>query len=444
MSSTSNSAWSSRLGFILASASSAIGLGAIWKFPFWAGTNGGAAFIIPFLIFTFTIGVVLVMAECALGRAGRGSAVHALKSIGGPAFAIIGGLAVLNAYIILTYYSVIGGWCISYLFDSVMGNVIHSDPKVLTANFNNLVSDGPLSVFFMFLFLTATCGVVALGVEKGIEMVAKYLMPLLFVLMILIIIRSMMMPGAWEGMQFLFSFNWEQVTTQSILNAMGFTFFSLSLGAGILLTYGSYLSNHTDIPSSSVWVAFLSTQAALLAGVMIIPAAFAFGMDPAAGPGLVFITIPVIFEHMPAGAFLAMAFYICLFIAAITSSVSLLEVVVAYLIKEWHMHRRSATILCWGTLFILSSIQALSFGPLSDIKISGMPLFDFSDYVCSNIFMPLGGLCIAALAGWKAWPTMKQQLMMPQAHSALYMGWIRLTISVLAPALVLVVLFSGI
>ena len=444
MASSSNSAWSSRLGFILASASSAIGLGAIWKFPFWAGTNGGAAFIIPFLIFTFTIGVVLVMAECAMGRAGRGSAVHALKTIGGPAYAIIGGLAVLNAYIILTYYSVIGGWCVSYLFDSVLGNVLSNDPEVLTGNFGALVSDGPVNVFYMFLFLTATCAVVALGVEKGIELIAKYLMPVLFLLMILIIIRTMMMPKAWEGMQFLFSFNWEQVTTQSILNAMGFTFFSLSLGAGILVTYGSYLGKGTDIPSSSVWVAFLSTQAALLAGVMIIPAAFAFGMDPAAGPGLVFITIPMIFEHMPAGALLAVAFYVCLFIAAITSSVSLLEVVVAYLINEWHMHRRSATILCWGTLFVLASIQALSFGPLSNWTINGMALLDFSDYVCSNIFMPMGGLAIAALAGWFAWPTMKAQLLDPQTHSALFVAWVRLAIAVLAPALVLVVLVSGI
>lgn len=442
--STSDSAWSSRLGFILASASSAIGLGAIWKFPYWAGTNGGAAFIIPFLIFTFTIGVVLVMAECAMGRAGRGSAVHALKNMGGSVFAFVGGLAVLNAYIILTYYSVIGGWCVSYLFESILGNVLSNDAKVLADQFNGLVTDGPTNVFFMFLFLTATCGVVALGVEKGIEMIAKYLMPILFVLMVLIIIRTMMMPNAWEGMQFLFSFNWEQVSAQSILNAMGFTFFSLSLGAGILVTYGAYLSKNTDIPSSSVWVAFLATQAALLAGVMIIPAAFAFGMDPAAGPGLVFITIPMIFEHMPAGAFLAVAFYICLGIAAITSSVSLLEVVVAYLINEWHMHRRSATILCWGTLFVFASIQALGFSTFADFTVAGMSLLDFSDYVCSNILMPLGGLSIAALAGWIAWPTMKAQMVLIKDHNPIYIGWIRLTITILAPALVAIVLISGI
>ena len=385
-----------------------------------------------------------IVKEALPGASGSSWPLHALKSVGGPFFALVGGIAVLNAYIILTYYSVIGGWCVSYMAESFMGNVVNGDPKILTDHFKALVGNGTVNVFFMFLYLTATCAVVALGVEKGIEKIAKYLMPLLFILMIFIIIRSLMMPGSWEGMQFLFSFNWEQVSGATILNAMGFTFFSLSLGAGIMVTYGSYLSSHTDIPGSSVWVAFLSTQAALLAGVMIIPAVFAFGMDPAAGTGLVFITIPMIFEHMPLADVLAAAFYICLFIAAITSSVSLLEVVVAYLINEWRMRRRAATALCWVSLFILASIQALSFSSLSWVEIHGMSLFDFSDYLCSNILMPIGGLCIAALAGWKAWPIMKAQMLAIRKHSWLTLNWIRLTISLLAPALVIVVLLSGI
>ena len=177
---------------------------------------------------------------------------------------------------------------------------------------------------------------------------------------------------------------------------------------------------------------------------MILPAVFAFGMDPASGPGLVFITIPMIFEHMPIGEVLAVAFYVCLFIAAITSSVSLLEVVVAYLINEWHMRRRAAVALCWVTLFILASIQALSFSSLSEIQFNGMSLFDFSDYVCSNILMPIGGLCIAILAGWLSWPVMKEQLTAISPHSAITIAWIRLAITVLAPALVIVVLVSSI
>ncbi len=442
--STPQSAWGSKLGFILASASSAIGLGAIWKFPFWAGTNGGAAFIIPFLIFTFTIGIVLVMAECAVGRAGRGSAVQAMKTLGGPAFRVFGGLAVLNSYIILTYYCVIGGWCISYLFESVMGNVLNPDTSVLAAQFGGLIGDSTISVFYTFLFLTATCAVVALGVEKGIEKVSKFLMPMLFILMVVLIVRTMLLPGAWDGVKFMFSFNWEQVSVQSLLNAMGFTFFSLSLGAGILVTYGSYLSNKTDIVGSSVWVAVLATQASLLAGLMIIPASFAFGIDPAAGPGLVFITIPMIFQNMPLGAFLAVAFYICLFIAAITSAVSLLEVAVAYLINEWKFSRTKATMVCWGTLFAFATIQALGFSTFADFRVGGMQLLDFSDYVCSNILMPLGGLAIALLAGYCAWPKIKAELSQPIVHSEGLLKGLRLTVTVLAPALVITVLLSGI
>ena len=322
--------------------------------------------------------------------------------------------------------------------------MFHCDPNGRCAQFESVVGHGTLDFFFIFVCLTATGGVIVFGVEKGIEKIAKYLMPLLFILMIFIIIRSLMMPGSWEGMQFLFSFNWEQVSGATILNAMGFTFFSLSLGAGIMVTYGSYLSSHTDIPGSSVWVAFLSTQAALLAGVMIIPAVFAFGMDPAAGTGLVFITIPMIFEHMPMPDVLAAAFYVCLFIAAITSSVSLLEVVVAYLINEWGMRRRAATALCWITLFIFASLQALSFSSFSWIEINGMSLFDFSDYVCSNILMPLGGLSIVDLARWKAWPGMQQHMLAIRHPSVLTIGLIRLTSYLLASDIAAVCLISGI
>ena len=437
------SVWTSRLGFILASASSAVGLGAIWKFPFWAGTNGGAAFIIPFLLFTFTIGIVLVMAEFAIGRAGRGSAVAALKNVGGKWYGLFGGLAVFNAYIILSYYSVVGGWCVAYLVDAIGFNVVASDAQVLTAHFTNLIADGSGNVLYMFLFLTMTAAVVAMGVEKGIENIAKFLMPLLFLLMLFIIVRCLMMPGAMQGLKFMFSFHWDQVTTESILNAMGFTFFSLSLGCAILVTYGSYLTDSTDIPGSSMWVAVLATQAALLGGMMILPAVFAFGMDPAAGPSLVFLTIPRVFSQMPMGEFLAIAFYLCLGIAAITSSVSLFEGVVAYLINSWHLTRHAASSLCWGSLFIFGSVQALSFGPWSDVKIAGMGIFDFTDYICTNVFMPIGGLSIAFLAGWAAWPRIRGELVRSVNHSPVLLNMIRFSIAVLAPLLVGVVLWSG-
>lgn len=440
---TTSSEWSSRLGFILASAGSAIGLGAIWKFPFWAGVNGGGAFIIPYIIFTFTIGVALVIAEVAIGRRGRGSALTAMKRLGGPWFGYLGAFAVLTSFLIVSYYSVVGGWCVSYLVDAFTGNATSTDAEMLKNHFNSLVSDGTRNTAWHLVFLSLTCGVVIAGVEQGIERLSKYLMPTLFVLMLAIIVRGLTLPGAWEGVVFLFDFSFEKLTASSILNAMGFTFFSLSLGAGILVTYGSYLSEKTCIPSSSMWVAVLAIQAALLAGLMIMPAVFAFGLEPNAGPGLVFITVPMIFGSIPFGDVFAALFYICLLVAALTSSVSLLEVVTAFLQNEWHLSRRTAVIGCWVSLFFLGAVSALSFGTWSGFTIAGRNFFDFLDFVCTNFFMPAGGLAVALLAGWRAWPVIREEVLAVRQYGEGTVKLIHFMLSYLSPILVLVAFYQG-
>ncbi len=440
---TNNAQWSSRLGFILASAGSAIGLGAIWKFPFWAGANGGAAFIIPYIVFTFTIGLALVMAEVAIGRRGRGSVVSAMRRVGGRWFGALGALGVLTSFFILSYYSVVGGWCVAYLWDAIQGNVTINDANLLKSHFGHLVSTPELNVFWHFVFLTLTCGTVALGVESGIERLSKYLMPTLFILMLAIIVRGLTLPGAWAGVEYLFNFSWDKVTSNAILNAMGFTFFSLSLGAGILVTYGSYLSDKTDVPNASLWVAVLAIQAALLAGLMIMPAVFAFGLEPNGGPGLVFVTVPMIFSHIPFGGVFALLFYICLLVAALTSAVSLLEVVTAYLQNEWHLSRKVATIVNWVSLFLLGSVSALSFGPWSGFTVSGRNFFDLLDYICSNYMMPLGGFAVAILAGWVAWPMMRQQITAVKPYSEAALSLLRIMIAFLAPILVAVAIYQG-
>ena len=442
MASTS-SEWSSRLGFILASAGSAIGLGAIWKFPFWAGVNGGGAFIIPYILFTFTIGVALVIAEVAIGRRGRGSALTAMKRLGGPWFGYLGAFAVFSSFLIVSYYSVVGGWCVSYLVDAFTGNATSTDPEMLKNHFNSLVSDGTRNTAWHFVFLSLTCGVVIAGVEQGIERLSKYLMPTLFILMLCIIVRGLTLPGAWEGVVFLFDFSFEKLTPSSVLNAMGFTFFSLSLGAGILVTYGSYLSDKTCIPSSSMWVAVLAIQAALLAGLMIMPAVFAFGLEPNAGPGLVFITVPMIFGSIPFGDVFAALFYICLLVAALTSSVSLLEVVTAFLQNEWHLSRRTSVIGCWISLFFLGAVSAFSFGPWSGFTIAGRNFFDFLDFVCTNFFMPAGGLAVALLAGWRAWPVIREEIVAVRHYSEGTVKLIHFMLSYLSPILVLVAFYQG-
>lgn len=443
MSTSSTAQWSSRLGFILASAGSAIGIGAIWKFPFWAGANGGGAFIIPYIFFTFTIGVMLVMAEIALGRRGRGSAVSAMMRVSGRWSAPLGVFAVLTSFLILSYYSVVGGWCVAYLFDAVTGSVAISDAEALKAHFANLVSDGYLNVGWHFVFLAITCGTVALGVQQGIERLSKYLMPTLFILMLAIIVRCLMLDGAWEGVKYLFAFDWDTVTSSAILNAMGFTFFSLSLGAGILITYGSYLQKESNIVSASIWVAVLAIQAALLAGLMIMPAVFAFGLEPNAGPGLVFVTVPMIFSQIPLGGFFALLFYICLLTAALTSAVSLLEVVVAFLHNEWHLSRRLSVTVCFVSLFLLGAVSALSFGVWSDFTIGGRNFFDFLDFVCTNFMMPAGGLAVAAIMGWKAWPIFKEELVTAKPYSEAVLSAIHWIVAILAPILVLVAVFQG-
>ena len=441
---TTATTWGSRIGFILAGAGSAIGLGSIWKFPFWAGINGGSGFIIPYIIFTFTIGITLLIAELVVGRAGRGSALHALKHLGGPVFSVMGGIAVLTSFVILSYYSVVGGWCVKYLFDSLCGELVTNDPKVLQATFGALVGDGLTNSLWHFSFLTLTCGVVALGVVNGIERLSKYLLPTLFILMIVIMIRSLSLPGAMEGVKFLFDFSFDKLTWMSVLNAMGFTFFSLSLGCGIMVTYGAYLKDSTDIPNSSLWIAYLAIQTALLAGLMIMPAVFAMGQDPNAGPGLVFVTIPFIFSQIPFGWFFMLLFNVCLLVAALTSSVSLLEVCIAYLQNEWHMKRISASILCYVGLALLGCVSALSFGVWSEVKIFDRIIFDFLDWFCSNIMMPLGGLSIALLAGWKAWNSTYVQVNLVRKYSASANSFIKFSLRFLAPLLVLVVIATGV
>lgn len=439
---SNNTQWGSRLGFILASAGSAIGLGAIWKFPFWAGANGGGAFIIPYVLFTFTIGVALAAAEIAIGRHGRGSVVSALRKTGGKSFAVLGGFSVLTAYVILSYYSVVGGWCFAYLVESVTGSIALSDANDLKEHFGTLVTDGASNVGWHLAFLSLTCATVVFGIQRGIERVSKFLMPTLFVLMLAIIARCLMLPGASAGIAYLFDFSWEDVTSTAVLNAMGFTFFSLSLGAGILVTYGSYLSKETCIPNASLWVAVLAVQASLLAGLMIMPAVLRSGSNPMRARGSFSSRCPSSSRTFRGGSFRS-ALYVCLLVAALTSSVSLLEVVVSFLQNEWRLTRAVSVALCWVTLFVLGAFSVLSFGVWSNLQFFGRTIFDLLDFVCTNVLMPVGGLTIAVLAGWKAWPAVRDELTSARAYSPATLKFLRASIAVLAPILVLVAIYQG-
>lgn len=431
--------WGSKLGFILAATGSAVGLGAIWKFPYMVGANGGSAFLLPFILMVFTMGVVLILAEFIIGRAGRGSVVTSFKRIAGPLWAPLGFVGVFCAFLIMTYYSNVGGWCLTYLFESVMGKAASTDLALLEKTFTDTVSTPLSAIIYQTLFLAITAGILIFGVNKGIERISKILMPLLFVLMIILIVKGLTLPGATEGLKFLFAPRWDQVTANSLLNAMGFTFFSLSLGMGIMITYGSYISHKEDLPSSAIWVAFLALVSALLAGLMVIPPVLAFGLNPSAGPGLTFITMPAVFANFPFPNFFAFCFYGCLFVAALTSMISLFEVPLAYLMDEWHLKRKSAAILLFVSLTICSIPCALAMGPWSDIKIFGKNFFDFADFVACNILMPVSALFVIAITGWFFFDKSKYEVNLTKERNETWMKVFRFLLAFVAPCFIAVI-----
>ena len=441
--STPRSAWSSRLGFILAAAGSSVGLGAIWKFPYMAGTNGGSIFMLPTIAFALTIGLALLIAEMSMGRAARGGAGTAYLKLGGRAWSVIGFISVATGALVLAFYSVVGGWCTHYLLASLTGNPAADDPQALRAAFEAFAADPYEAAGCHVLFLSATALVVLAGVQKGIERVGKVLMPLLFILMLVLIGRGLTLPGAMEGVKFLFKPDWEAFTGEALLNAMGFAFFSLSVGSGSMMNYGSYLSKDVNIGPATLWIVVLAVMASVLGGLMIMPAVFAFGLSPDAGPGLTFATMPAVFSHMPLGSFFAVLFFLSLFVAALTSAISILEMPSQLFVDRHGFPRRNAVLLVATGLGILGVFCALSFGPLNGVKLFGLTLFEGLDYLTSNIGMPLGCLGIAVVGCWTAWPAIRAELTKNGRWSEKGLAAFRLFAGILAPVLILVVAARG-
>ena len=436
--------WTSRLGFILASAGAAVGLGAIWKFPYMAGTNGGAAFIVPYIAFCFTIGMFLLLAELVVGRAGRAASIKSMIKVGKQKYwGIFGLIGVLTGFFILTFYSTVGGWCVAYLVDALMGNGVVTDLNQLGAYFGKFIGNPWVGIFYQLIFMVLTAGTVVFGVQKGIERLAKYLMPTLFILMLVLIARGLTLPNAWQGVEFMFSFNWDQFNADSLFNAMGFCFFSLSVGAGTLIVYASYLSDDANLPQSTAWVAFLGILAALLGGLMVMPAVFAFGLEPTAGPGLTFVTMPAVFAHMPMGQFFAILFYACLVVAALTSSVSIFEAVTSAL-NDVKVPRRAAVPLAFISMMTVGIFCTMSFGPLANFKIFGKTIFDLLDYLTSNVGMPITALGLAIIAAWVNWEETRKQLTTACSLSPLTLNIIRFGIGVIAPLVIIIVVARSI
>lgn len=444
MSGAQRKTWTSRIGFVLASAGAAVGLGAIWKFPYMAGTNGGSAFLFPYILMTFTVGAALLIAEVALGRAGRGGIVTAYRNLAGRAWVPAGYLGVLTGFLVLCFYSAIGGWTLAYFAEAVTGSGLIADQNELGAHFGAFVSDPVLALGFQWLFLLINGLIVALDVTKGIERISKVLMPLLFVMMLVLIGRGLMLPGATAGLEFLFKFDPSTFTWSALLQAMGFTFFSLCVGCGCMLTYGSYLDKGSNLVGGCLWITFLAVVSSILGGLMIMPSVFAFGLDPTAGPGLTFITMPAVFAQLPFGQVFAVIFYLCIVVAAVTSSVSMIEIVVAFLVDEHRLSRSAAAMLATLALAIVGALPCLSFGKLSDITFfGGKTIFDMFDFFTSNISLPIGGLIILWLAGQKCWPMIRDDITRNSNLSEGQLKFLRTMMIGFSPILVLIVLISG-
>lgn len=438
--------FASSFGVLVAMAGSAVGLGNLWRFPYLVGTNGGAAFIVIYLAIVFLLAIPIMYAEFVIGRRAQTDVFGAFKKLApGSKWGIIGIISIVCCTIILGFYVVVGGWTIDYMVKACMQQFSSANAD-FTQMFASSVQSSYSPLIYMLVFTLLSGGVLLAGVKDGIEKYSKILMPALFIIVVILAIRSVTLPNSGAGVEFMFKPDFSKVTTDTFLDALGQAFFSLSVGFGIIFTYASYVNRKESIIKMSAQTAIADTLFAILAGVAIMPAVFAFGLEPGQGPGLLFVTIPYIFSQLPLGGVLAVLFFFVLFVAAITSSISLLEVVVAYLIEEFKIKRRNAVITVVLVVTLIGVFCSLSQGVLSDVKIFGLNIFDLLDYTSANILIPLGAMLIVLFAGWR----MSKADFIDEITSggerkvkAWYLTVILISIKYLAPVIIGVIMVRG-
>ena len=399
--------WSSRLIFILAAAGSAVGLGNIWRFPYVAGENGGGAFVLVYLACIFLIGIPIMASEILIGRAGRQSPINSMRSVAiesgaSPGWQVVGWMGALAGFMILSFYAVIAGWVLSYVIMLGSGVFVGADADLANSTFSGFVGNAWSVVGWFTGFMVLTIFITARGVGRGLETTVKYLMPTLFVLLVVLVIYAAVTSGHFmEGVSFLFSFEFEKLTWGSVLIAMGQAFFTLSLGMGAIMAYGAYMPKDASIIGTATTIALMDTGVALMSGLIIFPLVFANGLESSAGPGLMFVTLPLAFGQMAGGQFFGCIFFILVAFAAITSAISLVEPAVAWIVEKLQTTRVVAALLVGALVWLLGLGSAFSTNILSDVFIVGeMTFLDTMDYVTNNIVLPLGGIFIALFAGW--------------------------------------------
>ncbi|MFT6351150.1 MAG: NSS family neurotransmitter:Na+ symporter [Neptuniibacter pectenicola] len=398
-------AWTSRWIFILAATGSAVGLGNIWKFPYITGENGGGAFVLVYLCCILLVGVPIMMAEVLVGRRGRQSPINAMKDVALEAgrsryWSLVGWIGVLAGFMIFSFYSVVAGWVLYYIAGMGVGDFIAIGSDDANGVFNDLLANPQTLIIWHSIFVMMVMLVIVGGVKKGLENAVKFLMPALFVLLLVMLAYSSQTEGFAAGWDFLFHYDPSALTAESVLVALGHSFFTLSLGMGAIMAYGSYMPKKTSIGSAVIWIAIMDTLVALIAGLVIFPIVFTNGMDPGKGPGLMFVTLPVAFGQMPGGQIFGFVFFLLVGVAAWTSAISLMEPATAWLVEKFNWHRVPACIVLGLIVWGLGVAALGSFNFISDVKLAGFSIFDFLDFVTANIMLPLGGLCIAIFVGW--------------------------------------------
>lgn len=391
--------WGSKLGFILAAAGSAVGLGNIWKYPHMAGSNGGAAFTMVYLICIMVVGLSIIVGEFVMGRRTQLSPVGAFEKLAPNSnWKWVGYLGVASAFVILSFYGVVGGWTLRYSALSIMGGFepYKNNMELAKNGFNAFVGSTWDPIFWQIIFMGLTIWIIVKGVKGGIEKWNRIMMPSIIVILILLVLRGLSLPGSNAGISFLFKPKFEDLNASSIVLALGHSFFTLSLGMGTMITYGSYLRKDQNLVSSALWVIFIDTLVALLAGVAIFTTVFALGYNPAEGPGLIFVVLPTIFPQIQGGLVWGTLFFFLLFMAALTSAISILEVVTAYFIDQKGWSRAKATYIFGTIITIVGVFCSLSMGAFSDFNtIFHVSFFDFMDYLSSKYMLPIGGMFTA-------------------------------------------------
>lgn len=390
----------SKLGVIMATVGCAVGLGNIWRFPYMIGQNGGAAFLAIYIICIILLGLPVMLSEFFIGRYTRKNAAGAFKVLApGTKWSLIGYNGVLASFLILGFYSVVAGWTLEYIMQAVTGSLSDKAPEVFAQDFKLFSTEIFRPILWTVTFIGLTHFIVVSGVKEGIERTSKVMMPILFLILLALCIRSVTLPNASEGLYFLFKPDFSKITSAVVLSAMGQAFFSLSIGMGCLITYSSYFSKDTKMQITALQVTILDTLVAVMAGVMIFPAVFSFGIAPTAGPELVFITLPNVFQQLPMGAIWSLVFFLLLALAALTSTISLHEVATAYVHEEYQITRTKAAWFVSGGVMVLGILSSLSIGIWKEYTLFGLTFFDLLDYLTAKIMLPFGGMLICIYLG---------------------------------------------